>query len=365
MILIIDSTEYKQDRGLNKENISSIKALGREGLIFLHIPWFVYKETSTACIDDLKKELNTFQRKLKSFDRKGVDTNGFNAAMGLAEATKKLFNELEKSNETLWYEFIKESKATLHQYSSADSIKVFEAYFSGEKPFKSLKKREDIPDAFIYMTITQLAKDNKVHFVSGDKNLGEKCNANPNIILYESLREFIASEIYKEALKKYKEKLETQDKVSKILTAKEIIINNIDSIKDAVFKYTNQVTYLEFTDPSLMSDNNEGAIWAIDDPKTKVETTEIQFIDDKFFVPITVKATASIDYAVFKGDYWAEHGSIPPLNIANELNKHYYQIEDVVEMELKKTLVIKIEDLDEDEDLDISIDEFDSLKILE
>lgn len=363
MILIIDSTEYKQDRGLNKENLTSIKVLGKEDFIALHIPWFVYKETSTACVDDLKKELNTFQIKLKSFDRKGVDLNGFSSALQLAQAAEDLFNELENSNKNLWDEFIKESNATLHNYSPSDSTKVFDAYFSGGKPFKSLKKREDIPDAFIYMTITQLAKENVVHFVSGDKNLREKCGDNPNIILYDSLSQFISSEIYQEALKKYKEKLETQEKTSKIFTAQQLILDNRDSIEDAVCRYTSKITYLEFTDPSLPSDNNEGAIWAIDDPKTRIETTEIHFIDDKFFVPITVNATASIDYAIFKTDYWTLYEKLP--SIASVLNKHYYQIEDVVEIELKKTLVIEIEDLKEDELLEISISEFDSLKILE
>lgn len=363
MNLILDSTEYKRDRGLNKENITSIKVLGKEGLISLHIPWFVYKETSTTSIQDLKKELDSFQIKLKSFDRKGVDSNGFNTAIKLAQATKDLLNELENSNKALWYDFIKESNATLHEYSPNDSIKVFDAYFSGGKPFKSLKKRDDIPDAFIYMTITDLAKDNELHFVTGDNNLREKCNVNPNITVYESLDKFISSNIYIEALKEYKEKLETEEKLNKIFNAQNLIIDSLDSIKEAVLEYTSKITYLEFTDPTLPSDNNEGTIWAIDDPETKIETTEIHFVDNKFFVPITVKATASIDYAIFRSDYWTLYESLP--SIASVLNKHYYQIEDVVNIELKKTLVIKIEDLKEEELLEISIAEFDSLKILE
>jgi len=356
MIVIIDSTHFKQDRGLNKEDLSLIKDLGRQKLISLHIPWFVYQETSSSSIFDLTTELNSIKNSLRSFNRKGMNKRDYVESRKLVERVNALINNVKNSNEDLWKTFVKDSKATLHKFNEKDSTKVFEAYFTGEKPFKSLKNRNDIPDAFIYATIKKVALNSTIHLISGDKNLTEKCNEDNNIVIHNTFEEFYIHDDFKKIEKNYNQLKFNQ----KIEGAKEIIIDNKDSIDEAVRDFCSNIQYLEFVDESLPSDNGDATIFAIDDPEIIIEEGEIKFIDNKFFVPITVKGKASIDYAVFKSDYWQmeEH-----LSISEDLNKHYYLIEETLPIVLKKTLTFELANIDENELLEVEIDEFDELYI--
>ena len=49
--------------------------------------------------------------------------------------------------------------------------------------------------------------------------------------------------------------------------------------------------------------------------------------------------------------------------ISEDLNKHYFLLEDIVTLRMKKTITFKIEEIDEDEELTVEIDEFDDIKI--
>lgn len=356
MNIIIDSTEYKKDRGLNKADISLIKDMGAEKLLKLHIPYFVYKECSSSSIADLKVELNQIKSSLNSFERKGMGKSDFSKAIDVEKEISKLAKNIEVSNKELWDDFVTESKAILYDFDEKDSISVFDAYFNGGKPFKSLKKRDDIPDAFIYETIKKISSTEQVCLVSGDNNLREKCESLKNVKIFPSFEDLYANSDFKKLQKKY-DKLKFNQRVA---DAKLMLLDSQDSFEDAVYGYLANKSYWHLYDTGLPSDNGEATVYAIDDVTIKIDEPNIKFIDDKFFVPIIVTGEASIDYAVFKADYWADEG-LP--SISEDLNKHYFLLEDVVPIKLTKTISIDLDDLNEDEILELEIDEFDKIEI--
>lgn len=357
MILIIDSTEFKQDRGLNKENLTLIRGLGKEKLVSIHIPWFVYKESSSSSVNDVKTELNTIMNQLKSFDRKGMDKEDYAKARNISEQVAVLYDNMNASNEKLWIEFIKESNSILHEYDAKDSISVFNAYFEGGKPFKSLKNREDIPDAFIYETIQKLAKNTLVHLVSGDKNLREKCDGENNIVTHKGLDELLQNEEFKKIETEYRNRKITQ----KIEDNKLLIIDNKDSIENAVNDYIQKISTLQFEDIKIPSDDHTATIYAIDDVTVTIDEASINYISGKYFVPILVSGNASIDYAIFKADYWMLENSPA---ISEDINRHYFLIEDTVPIMLKKLLIFDEKEINEDEELEVEISEFDKIWLL-
>ena len=354
MNIIIDSTEFKKDRGLNKSDISLIKDMGAEKLLILHIPHFVYKECSSSSIDDIKTELNQIKSNLKSFDRKGMGKSDFIKAEKINREILKLYDNVEASNQELWDDFIMESNAILYDYEEKDSIEVFDAYFTGGKPFKSLKKRDDIPDAFIYQTIKKLSKSSKIHLVSGDKNLREKCVDLKNVIIFPTFNDLYANTKFNKLRQKY-DKLKYNRKVS---YAKLLLIDHHDSFEDVVYEFIRNLGSWELHDTGLPSDNGEVTVHAIDNPEIEIDESNIKFINNKFFVPLIIRGEASIDYAVFKADYWANE-NMP--SISEDLNKHYYLLEDIITIILKKTFSIDLEDIKEDEPLNLYIDEFDEI----
>jgi hypothetical protein len=357
MKIVIDSTEYKTDKGLNKEDISIIKDLGDKGLIELHIPWFIYKECISTSIDVLNTEMLQIETSLKSFNRKGLDDFDYHGARSIAKEVEELRGEIKISVVNLWEKFVTKSKAYLYQFDEKESKNVFNSYFVGDKPFKSLKSRKDIPDAFIYNTILKISSSGVVHLISNDKNLCEAFADISNVVLHKTLKDLFQHKDFEEINTKY---LKLKDK-ERIENAKELILENFDVIDAAVRDYTKGIRHLDFEDKSLRSDNNEGTINAIDNPKTTIDKESIKLIGEEFFVPVIVYATASIDYFVFKSDYWI-YEDLP--GIREDWNKHYYLVEDVVEICLKKTLIINMNEISEDEYLNIEIDEFDEMEIV-
>ena len=356
MNIIIDSTEFKKDRGLNKSDISLIKDMGAEGFVKLHIPYFVYKECSSSSIADLTVDLKQLQSTLNSFERKGMGKSDIETAKKLEKEILKLEKNVEASNKELWDEFVDESKAELYDFDEKDSIAVFDSYFTGGKPFKSLKKRDDIPDAFIYETIKKISSTEEVYLVSGDNNLREKCESLKNVKIFSSFQELYADKEFNKLQEKYDKLKYTQ----RVADAKTILLDNKDSFDDAVYGYLSGKSYWHLYDTGLPSDNGEVSVYAIDDVKIEIDELNIKFIDDKFFVPLIVTGEASVDYAVFKADYWADD-DLP--SISEDLNKHYFLLEDVVPIKLTKTVSIELEELKDDEILEVEIDEFDKIEI--
>lgn len=72
MILVIDSTEYKQDRTFNKRNLALIKEYGKHRLIDLHIPHIIYMEVLTTITNDLIQNINQIKNSILGLEGKGL-----------------------------------------------------------------------------------------------------------------------------------------------------------------------------------------------------------------------------------------------------------------------------------------------------
>ena len=355
--IIIESTEYKKDRGLNKMDISLIKDMGNKKLISLHIPYFVYKECTSSSIADIEIELNKIRNYLKSFNRKGMGRTDYSSAIRIEKQIEKLLMNIENSNKKLWSEFVEDANAILYEFDEKDSVNVFDAYFTGGKPFKSLKSRNDIPDAFIFQTIKKISKNERVHLISGDNNLNKKCVDLKNVITHSNFKEFYNHQDFKEIKLEYDSIIKENERVNE---AKKILLDNREIFKDAINKYIHSIDFLEIYGTNLPSDNGEITIYAIDNPEFTIDEQKIEYIDNKFFIPIEIKGIASIDYAIFKADYWV-YDNLP--SISEDLNKHYFLLEDEVTIIMKKTISINIDEIDEEKLFSIEIFEYDEIEV--
>jgi hypothetical protein len=362
MIIIVDSTEYRQDRGLNKEEFSLLREMGNKELIKLHIPWFVFKESSTTSISDARKDLSSIINTFQNSDKKGVHKNDVKKLKKIADEISIIEANLENSVGKVWEDFIAQSKAILYQFDKEDSIKVFDRYFTGDKPFKSLKNRDDIPDAFIFLTIQRIAISNEVHIVSNDKNLGRMCQEEGNVILYKSLKELYQSDDFKVLFTKYEALLEQKENFEK---AKQIILSQKDVIENVAMNFVSSIEHLSFEDSSLISDNNDATILGFSFENLTILENEIKHIGEEIFIPIEIIGYALIEYFVYKADYWVRD-DVP--RFAEDWNDHYFLIEEELEMKITKTLNFKIIDVINDEEadneLDVDISDYDEIKIL-
>ena len=356
MIVIVDSTEFRRDRTLNKQDLAYLKDLGSKRLIKLHIPWFIYKESTTHTVSELEGTLSKTKSLLSSLEKNGISPDDVSTVRKLTKQVDDYRITVKDSNKKLWDKYIKDSKATLHPFIESHALKVFEAYFDGGKPFKCIKSRNDISDAFIYLTIVDLSKKDEVHLISDDINLRDKCNSESNVFVYKDFDSFFNSDKMQVISLKYLDLLE----IEKIESAKRLLLEFKDVFEDAVRRYTETVNFIELSDTSLPSDNGDVTVRAIDEPSVTIVESEIKFFSNQFYVPIIVHATASVDYLIYKADYWT-YNDLP--KFSEDWNDHYYSIDDTFPITLRKTIIVDIDNFDEDTEPEIEIDDFDEIEL--
>ena len=362
MHILLDSTEYRQDRGLNKEQISLLRELGNKRLISIHIPWFVYKESSSTSFEELKSEFNNISTKLINADKKGIHEKEYGKLKKIVSEINGINDVLEKSVENVWQDFIKHSNSIFHEFDKDDSFEVFQNYFKGDKPFKNVKNREDIPDAFIYLTIKKISLKEKLILISNDNNLVEKCSDLKNIETFNSLKELYDTKDFKEIISNYQMIVDEKEKFE---NAKEIILSQTDIIESSIFEFCNTISYLEFEDKSLKSDNHDATLYGFHPDEIKIKEREIKHIGNEIFVPVEILGFGLIDYYIFKADYWS-YQDLP--KYSEDWNDHYFRMEEEVKLKMIKNLKFRISsvlrDYKEDYELEVDINDFDTLKII-
>ncbi len=356
MILVIDSTEYKQDRTFNKRNLASIKDYGKHKLIELHVPHIVYMEVLTTIINELNQDINQAKNSISGLESKGLSNKDSKITKEAVKSLESLLPNVQISAENLWKDFIKESKAKLHPFYEEDSTIVFDSYFKGLRPFKTIKSRNDIPDAFIYQTILRLADKKKdVYVITNDDNLRQSFEDFPKIKTYSSLKSFFESPKFKILETKLKSKLDSV----RIEEGKDLLMDFKYVFEEAVEKYVSNLHYFEIDETALPSDNGEATIQAVDDVEVIIDRNQMEFINDSFYIPITVKAIASVDFFVAKHDYW----SIENLPTGSEWNDWVYLCEDTYPIEMRKTIILNKDEFNEDLEPEIEIGKFDEIHL--
>jgi len=354
MDIILDSTEYKRDKGFNKANLSWLSGMASLGLVKIHIPYFVYQECITSSITDLKKELNQLLNSVRSLHRKGLYFDECRRAIELEKPIEEINKRVEESTRELWEDFITRSKAKLYDFDEKDSVAVFNAYFSGEPPFKGLKKRDDIPDAFIYESVKKISDDKLVYLISADKNLIEHCSRLKNIKTFSYLNDLFDNLDFRKVEKNYLALIEN----NKIKKARELLLLKEDCFEEAMHRFLYNLTQLQLENTNLPSPNGMAEIISIEKPTLKIIKEGIKFAQDTFFVPIKIEGIASVNYLYYKHDYYNSSYKPPITRFPDE---KYYFVEDTLPIQLKKTIDIPIGNIKEDMPLNLYINDYEKV----
>lgn len=194
--LMLDSTVFKQVPKLNSELFNELVKYIRADLYSLFISEIVEKEYITWVRGEAQNAFDTVLKATTSLNKYyekpsvfGVSLD-FNATCFAAESQ---INGILKQVSDNWNEFKEKTSTTVIPVQPEHGKMVMDAYFNGGKPFSGIKKRFDIPDAFIFCSLNEVLKSNeKVIFVSSDKKF---CKAllSENIICFESLSELFST----------------------------------------------------------------------------------------------------------------------------------------------------------------------------
>jgi hypothetical protein len=341
MNISIDTNILKRDRKLESSDISLLAKLSKLGLLKLHIPWVIYKEATSQNFIEIKTIIEKITKDLDNLDKKGLrDVEHFK----FSQISKEISSiDVENSVKNHWDEFIESSGAILHHINEKHGELVMASYFAGQAPFPEPKSRKDIPDAFIYqalLTITE--KNGTITFVCDDNNLREACSKIPSVTVVKNYSELYDLGEFKEIKEKY-ESIEHY--------ADELIVleENIDDIRAQAEEDIRSEIFNDYiiTHPNIPDDNNEGKL--IDIRKISllnVDKAKIQFIDDFFYIPVQAEGVFSLEYFLYKADYYML-GDTRKIFIADKhWNDHYFLVEESFEVKFSFKYKIKKDNVD-------------------
>lgn len=300
----------------------------------LHIPYVVLREFQTQQRELYSKDLNKVISGILGLTKKKLSVN-------MSEMVLNIKGELEKDADNILSDaedqiviWAKKIGAVSYPLCIDQAQLALEAYFKGLPPLKSIKNREDIPDSFIVQSIHKLSEETKViHVVANDIKVRESFVDDSNFITYESLPDFINSQLIQDKLKDF----DVIENIGPILDALKIHENHDKDID--IFLSQNigeSVMYKTIADSSIPDDNNEATINSYGESKD----IEIDFDAAKYYgngllgLPFQLTMSVYAYYYIFKPDYYSMDSDNQHVPSVADHNDHYFQAEDELEVNI-------------------------------
>lgn len=194
--LVLDSTIFKQAPKLQSELFHELIKYTRANLYSLYISEIVEQEFVSWVREEAQNAYDTVTKATRSLNKYYEEPSILGLNFDFQPTVVMAGNEINgilKKVTNNWRLFKERTNATVIPILPEHGKIVMDAYFSGSKPFSSVKNRNDIPDAFILCSLHEILKSNeKVIFVSSDKKFIKSIQCD-NIKCFESLSELFVS----------------------------------------------------------------------------------------------------------------------------------------------------------------------------
>jgi hypothetical protein len=261
----------------------------------------------------------------------------------------------EAASETEFAEWLNSVKAIEHKITVEDAQGAFDGSFNGEPPFKSIKNRQDIPDAFIWRAISNLAKQHDtLHFVVADNMLRSAADDCENIITYAKLDEFIQNPKCQDALEEISANENGSANRARLLGRMPKIEKGL--AEDFQSLMESALDSKEVQDHRIPDDNNEGMVTGVGE----VSDVTFNFDDPEYYgeddigIPFDALVECTLNYAVYKADYYSlDEDKMDRMSI-DERNRHYYDVDEDYSLRVTGVLTLKIDSALLEDELDDS-----------
>lgn len=336
--VVLDTNIYRKSPKRKDLAFLALERLAKAGLIQLHLPYVVEREFQTQQVAQYKKEIDAAISGLDSVTKKGLETAQLETVQGILGNLKitapKIFADVERALPN-WVASIGGYR---HPITEAQATSAMEAYFQGAAPLKAPKVRDDIPDSFIFQLIVELAKTSSpLVVVAEDEKIAQASESLEGVSVHRSLIAFIDSTPVQAEL------LDLD------------IVQNLPSIQDVIKSYEGSsgniaslleqkggaaLVWKKVYSQSIPDDNHEATITSYYEPEDiELDFTELSYYGyGEFGLPFTFVATVSIDYYIFKSDYFTLDEKRQPS--VSDHNDHYYEAEE--ERQVRASGVIKL-----------------------
>lgn len=342
MHVVIDTSVLRQDPRREKAAIRGLERLASGRKITVHFPQFVREEFVSQQTAELGKRLKDIDGALsaiarsvkgeeldESADRIKGDISEFGSGALVAVGT-----EFEK-----WVEHI---HGTIHPIADSHGRRVMQAYFDGTPPFKAPKNRLDIPDSFIWECMLDLqAKYEVIHVISADGALSACAQSHPGMISYDSLETFVQSEACQQALQEI-----AAETVSRNMRRAEELLSEAERLLRAEVEaqLVGELDGKDVKGRNIPDDNNEAVVVAVNEP----DQLSFDFEDVDYFgegelgIAFAASIVCTLNYAIFKSDYYCLSDEKAEGISIDERNDHYYDADEEYTLEVSGRVLVSM-----------------------
>lgn len=341
--LVLDTNAFTSDRRRESGPFRALERLCKGQKVKLHMPHVVKNEFITQQQQEgrrLLKEIRGLTKELLSVTRD-------EEIAGFAEETNDSAHDLRRKASNLfkqeWERWLTEVEVSDCPIDPSHGAKVMQDYFEGKAPFKSLKNRNDIPDGFIFQTIVDLAtRHQPLHVVANDNAMRAAAAEVDGVVAHDKLGTFIDTQECRAALEALTEEVVAEN----VQRAGSLLSRATRQLKDAIdSKLTSELDGETVTDIAIPDDNHEGMIYMMNDPSDvsfDFEKTEY-YGDNEIGIPFEAITECTLNYAIYKSDYYVLDEDEQAKISISERNDHYFDADQDFPIKATGTLQIKID----------------------
>jgi PIN domain len=190
--VVIDTSIYRSDPKREKAAFRALTRLCWSRLVQLHLPHYVKREFLSQQQSAMNEALNQIRTAAKAITRNSQHdelvkyvTSVIKEAEGVGGRSQAwVTDEFEK--------WVRGVEAIEYPLAADHAQRVTDQYFAGDPPFRSMKKRDDIPDSFIWQTIVDLSEKYKpLHVIAQDGGVLSAAQKSEGMIGHNKIDDFI------------------------------------------------------------------------------------------------------------------------------------------------------------------------------
>lgn len=337
--LVLDTSILRNDPQRKKAAFKTISRLSVSEKLRLHIPYFVKEEFISQEINEYLKHIGQIKSAVSALNRRPLPKDKISLLDNLLRNIEPFENDIAEYVNSAFNEWVKESRVETHQIEPHHGKRVAQSYFEGSFPFREKKRRDDIPDAFIWESILDLLSEHEtICVISADKGILKACRKQEKIIEFSSLDDFVASEVCQSLLKEHYGKENSRNFV-------ELIIDNSDIVKEAIgLHLVDDLAGKMIHSYELAGEEDEATVLSVGEPQDiELFPEDSEYYGEGLIVlPFSLEVECLLYYSLFKADFYILDDERAEKISISELNDHFFDAEEDYNLRVEGVLSIQV-----------------------
>lgn len=335
--VIIDTSVLQRDPKRQGKYFRLVCNLARLRKIQVHIPWIVKEEFITKRVQQIKECFKYIRSKIDEIGRNAVVFNG--RFPEILDPLQGMDEECEEKIREEFDHWLSICEVQVHSLCGEHGKRVFDRYFKGDGVFTQLKCRKDIPDAFVWESVEDIASSlDEVCLIASDAGFKKTVKNQSKVILFESLENFLETKFSHADLVSIWAEINIESFISNLSDNSSEFLEKID---------WNDIQSIEFEDEKIPEDNHTATLEFINDPSFK--NIEVCYEDaepigeHEISIPFSLMEVLSdVSYLIYSRDFILEDAERVgrAISLAGDWNDHYDMAEEEIKLDISGNLIV-------------------------